>query len=220
VKTSAPYLLTLRRVSLVAVAVPACVACGGGGGDAAHKPASVGAAAPAGEKKAEETAPYDTERWIALGENPKWKPIQPLFQQYALREAPAMSDPMFGKLAEFVRKPAINQLAVAATGPGADGPEKVAVPTSPLTAEPLAQYQLIILMTGIPQPKAVVVDLSGTKFTVVRGDAIGSEGGRVHQILQYKMVVAVPGEPKPVEITIQPPLTEVEQAIGDEKAEL
>jgi len=74
------------------------------------------------------------------------------------------------------------------------------------TRDPLAMYRLIILMTGISRPKAVVTDSKMNRIVLERGDPIGSEGGRVRAILQYKVLIGMPGKADPVEMSIEPPL--------------
>jgi hypothetical protein len=164
--------------------------------------------------------------WIVLGENPKWKPIAVLFEAYSKREAVAIANPMLNNLSDpdFLKRPTIaapKELPqcdpdkdpncvpkVAKCDPKTD-PDCAEAP--PLERDPLTSYQLIMLETGVPVPKAVVIDGKGEQYDVVRGDALGNEGGRVTAVLQYKILVSVPGKSRPVEVSIAPPLTPVEQ---------
>ena len=215
----APQGSALRAGSAAALALW-CTACGGGGEDNSHKPPPPPPPAAAGPVEA---APLvDPERWILLGANPKWKPIEGLFQEYSSRDAPTMTDPMLSNFVDRVKRKTVDRpLDAGPETPVAEGASRPPpVVLTPLTSQKLEAYQLIILMTGIAQPKAVVLDSAGTRHEVVRGDALGSEGGRVQQILQYRMVVQVPGVPKPVEVSIQPPLTAIERTMEEERGEL
>ena len=80
----------------------------------------------------------------------------------------------------------------------------------------MADYKLIILMTGTTRPKAVVVSPDGVRFDLTRGDPLGEEGGRVQAVLQYRVLVSVPGKKEPFALSIEPPLGEFEE---DEEAE-
>ncbi|MSP92403.1 MAG: hypothetical protein EXR79_11480 [Myxococcales bacterium] len=205
-------------VSLAAV-VTACG--GGGGGDNEHSKAPP-PPPPAAAGPVEAAALVNLEKWVVLGANPKWKPIEALFTDYASRDAPTMTDPMLSNFVDrLTRKTVDRPLGVAQDSPGSEGTDLLTpVAATPLTSRKLETYQLIILMTGIAQPKAVVLDGGGQRYEIVRGDAIGSEGGRVQQILQYRMIVQVPGVPKPVEVSIQPPLTALERGMEEERGEL
>ncbi len=174
--------------------------------------------------------------WVTLGENPKWKPIALQFEAYTKREAAAISNPMLSNVTDFLVRPVVETpqggtdqadcdpatdptcvKAVAKCDPKTD-PDCEEVP--PLQRDPVTRYQLIMLVTGLPVPKAVVIDAQGDQYDLVRGDALGSEGGRVTAILQYKMLVTVPGKAKPVEISIAPPLTRVEEKAEEQSGEL
>lgn len=151
------------------------------------------------------------ERWDLVGENPKFVPLKGLFAAYEQAKFEELANPMLSNLVDFAERPVIEQRP-AELGPG------VAVATGPATDEtpeavddvrtrdPLATYRLIILMTGISRPKAVVTDGKMNRIVLERGDPIGSEGGRVRAILQYKVLIGMPGKADPVELSIEPPL--------------
>lgn len=203
----------------LAVSATAC-----GGGEEGPKPQM--GPAPGEAKAAAPAAPLvDPERYIVLGENPKWKPIAPLFEQYVKRDIHGITSPMLSNLVQYVDKPVVEATTSAAAVPGAEpvGPGEVAFECdvkSPLTEQPLSEFKLIILVTGIAQPKAVVVNRKGERLDVIPGDAIGLECGRVHKILQYRMLVTIPGKPKPLELSIAPPLSEIDGTEIDEKGAL
>jgi len=174
---------------------------------------------PAPAKK-EEAKAATVDDASVLGENPKWKPIAPLFETYAKQTIAGIANPMLPGLALFVEKP----LAQEPFDPGAAGPESAGAEpqgeATPLTVASLDKYRLIILVTGVAQPKAVVLDPDGHKWTVVRGDALGKEGGRVEAILEFKMLVSVPGQAKAVEVSIAPPMSELDSEAGREDSGL
>ena len=149
------------------------------------------------------------ERWDLVGENPKFVPLKELFVEYEHAKFEELANPMLSNLVDFAERPVIEQRpaelgAAIASGPATDDqPEAV---DDVRTKFPLANYQLIILMTGISRPKAVVIDGKMNRIVLERGDPIGSEGGRVRAILQYKVLIGMPGKADPVEMSIEPPL--------------
>ena len=207
-----------RRAGLAAMAL-ALVACG----KEPDKPKSMWPGGDPAPKKAEEAAknPED-ELYTVLGENPKWKPIAPLFESYAKQPIEGIADPMLPGLVRFVERPIIDEHPEVDTAENAKATEeaKTEEEADLRTVADLDQYKLVILVTGVAQAKAVVVDRAGHKITLVRGDPLGKEGGRVEAILQYKMLVSVPGKAKPVEISIAPPMSELESEAGQEDSGL
>ncbi len=161
------------------------------------------------------------ERWELLGENPQFAPLKSLFADYQAAKIEELANPMLPNAVEFVERPVIerNDLDLNAGGCGVPGrpacpkPEDDVVerPTDPRARRPLADYSVIILMTGTSRPKAVVTDTTGGRFTLERGDPFGMEGGRVKAILQYKMLVGVPGKADPIVLSLEPPLAGLEE---------
>lgn len=214
----------LSPTAIVLLAGLLLTACGGG-----EEPKKPPMPLPSSSIKAEAPAGAEDADWTTLGENPKWKPIAAQFEAYTKREAVAISNPMLSNITDFLQRPVIEapqggtdqascdpatdpNCAQAAAKKDCDpktDPDCEEVP--PLLRDPVTRYQLIMLVTGLPVPKAVVLDSLGEQYDLVRGDALGSEGGRVTAILQYKMLISVPGKPKPIELSIAPPLTRVEE---------
>ncbi len=150
------------------------------------------------------------ERWDLVGENPKFVPLKQLFAAYEDAKFEELANPMLSNLVDFAERPVIEQRpaelgpSVAETGPATDEqPENL---DDVRTKDPLSSYRLIILMTGISRPKAVVTDGKMNRIVLERGDPLGSEGGRVRAILQYKVLIGMPGKADPVEMSIEPPL--------------
>lgn len=208
---SMPNLLQLsKRPPLAALLlVVLLAACGGGGEKKAEeekpKPKKK-PAAEAAEGGGEGGATIDG--WVVLGENPKWKPIQPLFDAYAKREVTGLHNPMRSNLVAFVEKPVPTAtVSVEETTEEKDKPE---VPVTPLTRSRLSNLTLILLVSGVAQPKAVLTDMDGNQIVVVRGDHLGSEGGVVKAITQYELQISVPGEADVVK-SLKPPINPVEE---------
>ena len=170
---------------------------------------------PAAEEKPKPRAPVpepaeggaSIDGWIVLGENPKWKPIKPLFETYAKREVTGLHNPMRSNLTAFVEKPV--PTATRAEDEVVDKP-KEKLEDTPFTRVKLGSLTLIVLVTGVAQPKAVLLDGEGNQLVVMRGDHLGSEGGVVKAITQYELQVSVPGEPDVVK-SLKPPLNPVEE---------
>jgi hypothetical protein len=177
------------------------VACGG---DAPKPKAEDKAKKAAAAEAAPETpvaAPEGT-----LGENPKWKPVQPLFEAYTRTEIGAVADFSLDNTTLFIERPAVQQ-APLEEQPTEAAPAIEIDPKNCATRSGVDAYRLVMLQTGLAQPKAMVVDGSNEDCTVTRGDALGNEGGRITAITQYEVVVLVPGRDKPVKLSILPPLS-------------
>jgi type II secretory pathway component PulC len=69
---------------------------------------------------------------------------------------------------------------------------------------PLGDYRLVGVLTGLAEPRALVVDPDGQDYEVRPGDALGSEGGRVKAVLPDELVIEVPGRTDPVRFSIAP----------------
>jgi|ETNmetMinimDraft_26_1059896.scaffolds.fasta_scaffold44661_2 hypothetical protein len=184
-----------------------------------HKFAPAAAAEP-GAEEAEGDNKELMENYIVLGVNPKWTPLQDLFDKYNERKIEGLENPMLSHLVDHVERPVIDQEKTRKKKEIAtsyevedDRPED----HDPRTWMALGRYKLIILMTGIARPKAVIITPNGVRYVLVRGDPLGSEGGRVKAILQYKMLVAVPSETEPRIVTIEPPLARFAEEAGVSK---
>lgn len=169
------------------------------------------------------------EKWEVLGENPRFAPIRGLYERYAVAKIDDLANPMLPNLVLFTPRPIIDKSGddeerKGCGVPGRPACEKVEDdvverPTDPRAKRPLADYSVIVLMTGTSRPKAVVTDTVGGRFTLERGDPIGMEGGRVKAILQHKMLVGVPGRADPYVFSLEPPLSEFEAESGETKQE-
>lgn len=180
----------------------------------AAKPKKPKAAAEAAEGGAEGVV----DGWLVLGENPKWKPIKPLFEAYAQREVTGLHNPTRANLVDFVEKPIIEGPIGGEPQPGPKAePVNCQDPQKPQTLVRLGSLTLIMLVTGIAQPKAVVVDQDGKQMTLVPGDHVGTECGVVSAITQYELRISVPGEPEVVR-SLAPPINPVEELDNENQA--
>lgn len=188
------------RWTLLAALASLALACGG---ESAPKPPM----APRGpEPAAEAPAPAEDPNFIVLGENPKWKPIANLFKGYQGREIDGVANITLANTSLYIEKPVIQQAAPEEPVIGTDETGAPDLPDTCATKGDLDAYKLIILLTGIPEPKAVFIGPDGNRCEVVRGDALGNRGGRVAAITQYKVIIDVPGEEKTIEKSLVPPL--------------
>lgn len=160
-----------------------------------------------------------------LGENPQWVPIQQLFEAYNRARIEELANPMQSNLVTFVEKPIIEKK------PRQEGDSRPELPQPKGEDEvvnkaaehdvrrmfPLVEYKLIILMTGTARPKAVVIAPNDKRLELMRGDPIGKEGGRVRAVTQFSMLVAMPGKTVPVEISLRPPLTQLDAGLKPKK---
>jgi Tfp pilus assembly protein PilP len=171
------------------------------------------AAAAAGSK-------VDLANWIVLGENTKYKPIKDLHLTYALRPIEGLSNPWLNNLSIDVVKP-----VPAKKDEPIAGTDMAAEVETPLTEEtcatryPIDRYQLVLISSGHSQPKAVMIGPAGEQCVLVRGDAIGTEQGRVRAILQYEVRITIEGQIEPKVLTIAPPISAGESQEEEEDSD-
>lgn len=166
---------------------------------------------PAGAAVEETAKTPVSDKYIMLGENPKWRPIEDVFKAYKAKRIEGIENPMLSCLVDHIERPLIDKQrekvkTVILTVEGENDRPK---DSDPRTWVALDRYKLVILMTGIARPKGVVISPNGKRYVLERGDPIGREGGRVKAILQYKMLVSVPKETEPRVISIEPPLSQL-----------
>lgn len=88
------------------------------------------------------------------------------------------------------------------TGDGTDALEEP--DTNPLTLYPLNKYVFKILMTGVANPEALVSDPDGFTHVLHLNDKIGLEGGYITDILKHKVLIRVPDQDIPLEVSLAP----------------
>ncbi len=196
-----------RRPMAALLLLAFVVACGGGGDKKPAEEEKPKASRPPPPPEPEGGA-RSVDGWTVLGENPKWKPIKSLFEAYAKREVTGLHNPMRSNLVYFVEKPIVPDGRTDEE----DGPKEPTekIPVTPFTKYTLPSITLIMLVSGVALPKAVLLDPEGNQLVVVRGDRLGGEGGVVKAITQYELQVSVPGEPDVVK-SLKPPLNPVEE---------
>lgn len=206
----------VARVVLVAFAVTA-VGCGGSPPKPEEK--KPGAAPPPGAPGAPDPAAPPTEgNYIVMGENAKWKPIATLYEAYHKAPVEGVTDFALKNLHTYIVKPVIQETSVDDSGKVIDPKtkEEIELDDTCATKAPLERYQLIVLLSGIAQPKAVFTDAQSDRCEVIRGDGLGNEGGRVTAITQYKVIISMPGKEKPVVLSIAPPISVLDDQEGAE----
>jgi hypothetical protein len=76
---------------------------------------------------------------------------------------------------------------------------------NPLVKRPLKDYRFQIIMSGVANPEALVVDSTGITHMLHVNDRIGSEGGFVQDILKTEVLVKLPEAEAPEVISLAPP---------------
>jgi hypothetical protein len=163
---------------------------------------------PGDDEETEAEADFSDANYDVLGVNKKWLPIKDLFDQYAKGKIETLENPLQSHLVDHLERPVIERKRSTSIAGITDLDEHAGTPKGPpdpRTKSSLDKYKLIILMTGLSRPKAVIM-MNKHRFVLERGDPIGNEGGRIKAILQYKMLVSVPGESSPRVISIEPDL--------------
>ncbi len=196
---------TCVRPAALLLAAALLMLLAGCGGEGGGEPKQM---APRGPEPAAAGAASVVEdgNFIVLGENPKWKPVRELFRTYQQREINGVANITLNNIASFIEKPIIQQTAPEEGAAGGTDEQALDLPDTCATKGDLDSYKLIILLTGIPEPKAVFLGTDQNRCEVVRGDAIGNKGARVAAITQYKVIIDVPGEEKSIERSLVPPL--------------
>lgn len=190
-------------VSLLAASLLALGGCDSGGGNKPPPPPP-----PAPPPPLESGPKIDLEQWTVLGENPKWKPIAKLFDSYTQRPIEALANPWLSNLTADIPVPPEPEPELAVTTDEAATDEAAAdVEVTCATRYPIDRYSLGLIMTGLAQPKAMLVGAQGEQCIVVRGDAVGTEQGRVRAILQYEVRITIDGQTEPKILTIAPPIS-------------
>lgn len=151
----------------------------------------------------------DPALWTVLGENPKWKPISKLYDAYDQRPMEALANPWLNNLTADIPIPPEPEPdpTLAATDEAATDEAEDEGEVTCATRHPIERYTLGLIMTGLAQPKAMLIGPAGEQCVVVRGDAVGKEQGRVRAILQYEVRITIDGQTEPKILTIAPPIS-------------
>ncbi|MCO4759964.1 MAG: hypothetical protein KC502_00545 [Myxococcales bacterium] len=209
----------LQFTALLALTATLVSACGGD--EVNH---NMPGSAPAGPAKVEAVPDPVLENYDLLGENPQWSPIQRIFKRYEKKKIEALANPLQSNLVTFVEKPIIerkttpDEAAATLPVPGLDGDADVDK-DDPRRKFALERYRLIILMTGTPRPKAVVLGPGDERFELSRGDPLGKEGGRIRAVTQFSMLIAMPGKTQPIEVSLRPPLARKQLELAPKKVD-
>lgn len=195
----------LPRVAaaLLAASLLALGGCDSGGGNKPPPPPP-----PAPPPPLESGPKIDPEQWTILGENPKWRPIAKLYDAYSQRPIEALANPWLSNLtADIPVPPEPEPELVVATDEAATDAPADDVEVTCATRYTIDRYSLGLIMTGLAQPKAMLIGPQGEQCIVVRGDAVGTEQGRVRAILQYEVRITIDGQTEPKILTIAPPIS-------------
>ncbi len=135
--------------------------------------------------------------------NPKAALIRPYFLQSLRKPIESKVDPFRSNLARFA--PHV-EIATEEEGPGGEEPK------TPLEFFDVDSYQLVLIMSGTAQAKALVVDPKGKAYIVQAGTRIGNRQGKVVSITATEVRIEEPGRP-PVVKSLEPPVSEMEKEL-------
>lgn len=138
----------------------------------------------------------------SLGSNPKATLLRPYFSLFAKRPIDGKIDPFRSNLARFAPHVEIEEETA--------GPEET--PKTPLEYFDVHSYQLVIIMSGTAQPKALMVDPKGKSFIVQTGTKIGNRNGKIVSITATEVRIEEPALP-PVTKVLEPPIVEMEKEL-------
>jgi len=135
--------------------------------------------------------------------NPKAALIRPYFMQSLKKPVEAKVDPFRSNLARFAPHVEITEEEEQA---------EVEEQKTPLEYFDVDAYQLVLIMSGTAQSKALVVDPKGKSYVVQPGTRIGNRQGKVVSITATEVRIEEPGRP-PVIKALEPPVTEMEKEL-------
>jgi len=133
-----------------------------------------------------------------------WKHLGPYFQEFTKEGTAENKDPFKPQVIRFLGKEdLLRQIRalepeVSTAESGSDVPTEIL--SGPLQAAPLSEFYPIIILTGVTQPKAVIIAPNGDAHEVEEGQRVGSEGGQIVDITQYQVKYRLPGQTRGEEI--------------------
>jgi len=136
--------------------------------------------------------------------NPRWDLLKTHFTKSASKRHTQVHDAFRPQVLNFIPRPEIPEADSTEAVEDIQGDKELV--RGPLQLFPLADYDLLLIMSGIAVPKALVVDPKGQTHVVTRDMRLGDTGGMIEQITQYMLVVREPNSEKPYKVTIKPAL--------------
>lgn len=138
----------------------------------------------------------------AIEVDPKVAILRPFFARYAMRPLEGKINIFKSNLASFAPHVEVDLSAESETS----GPK------TPLEYYDVDSYKLVLIMSGIPQPKALVLDPKEKSYVLTEGTKIGNRGGKVVAITETEVRIEEPGHP-PIIKALEQPWSEMEKAL-------
>jgi hypothetical protein len=142
--------------------------------------------------------------------NPRWDILKAHFTKMATKRHTPVHDVFKPQVLNFIPRPEMPEVAEVVE----DVEAEVEEVRGPLQLFPLADYELLLIMSGTTVPKALVADPKGQTHVVTRDMRMGAAGGIVEHVGQYMVVVREPNSERPYKLTIKPPFMELASKIA------
>ena len=195
------------RLVLALMAIFVLVACGGDDADAdAKAKQKAELQRKIAERKAASAAKRDKmnagspDRMVKVRlHNPGWNKVSGYFQQYKTRmlKNRFTTDIFQPHTAEMVPRPKIRDPAGNPLDPGGKK-GRVKQNLHPLQEYELKDLSVVLIMTNVSRPKALVVGPKGAAYEVTVDSKVGKQQGYVERITQYQVLVREKDQTKPL----------------------
>ena len=133
-----------------------------------------------------------------------WKHIAEHFDRFVKEPRVSVRDPFRSYVTDFVPKPELpepeEEPQVAQQVSAGPTEEEVA----PLQRYPVEAYHVLMILSGVAVPKAVIEDPIGNVWIVKPDTPIGNRGGVIVNISEYSVFIQEPDADKYVEKTLEP----------------
>ncbi len=197
-----------RKLCLAGPSLLACAAVfvlGGATGCGSERPKRTGPprrpfAAPAQTSQTAEAAATPAGRPKAVG----WKYIAEHFDRFVKEPRVSVRDPFRSYITDFVPKPELPEPEEEPQATQASATEAAEQEVAPLQRYPVAAYRVLMILSGVAVPKAVIEDPIGNIWIVKPDTPIGNRGGVIVNISEYSVFIQEPDADKYVEKTLEP----------------
>jgi hypothetical protein len=132
-----------------------------------------------------------------------WKHLSGYFLEFSKTTGGTFKDPFKPQLIRFVGKEdLLRQIRALEPELSTDSSERTPAErlSGPLQAAPLSEFKPVIILTGVTQPKVIIIAPNGDAHEVEEGQRVGSEGGQIVDITQYQVKYRLPGQTRGEEI--------------------
>jgi hypothetical protein len=147
--------------------------------------------------------------------NPRWDILKGHFTKMATKRHTPVHDVFKPQVLNFIPRPEMPEVSEVVE----DVEAEVEEVRGPLQIFPIADYELLLVMSGTAVPKALVADPKGQTHVVTRDMRMGDAGGIVEHVSQYMVVIREPNSERPYKLTIKPPFMEMTSKLAPSRSQ-